>query len=79
MNPETYDVVIIGAGPSGVGAATVFAEHSLKILLIDENNQIGGQVWRKPVYRPPKKLMRLQTSAPKWLLHTAIHNDRTNI
>ena len=52
MVPEAYDVVIIGAGPSGIGAAAVLAEYSLKVLLIDENNQIGGQIWRKPVYKP---------------------------
>ncbi|MCP5053515.1 MAG: FAD-dependent oxidoreductase, partial [bacterium] len=37
MVPEAYDVVIIGAGPSGIGAAAVLAEYSLKVLLIDEN------------------------------------------
>ena len=52
MAAEAYDVVIIGAGPSGIGAAAVLAEHSLKVLLIDENNQIGGQIWRQPVYKP---------------------------
>ena len=38
MAPEAYDVVIVGAGPSGIGAAVLLAEHSLKVLLIDENN-----------------------------------------
>ena len=79
MNPETYDVVIIGAGPSGMGAAAVLAEHSLKILLVDENNQIGGQIWRKPVYRPLKKYTGLQASIPKHFLNSATHANNTSL
>ena len=79
MNPETYDVVIIGAGPSGIGAAAVLAGHSLKILIVDENNQIGGQIWRKPVYRPLKKLIALQASGPKHILNSATLENNTNL
>ncbi len=49
MLHDAYDVAIVGAGPSGIGVATLLAEYSLKVLLIDENNQIGGQIWRSPV------------------------------
>ena len=54
MAAETYDVAIIGAGPSGIGAAAMLANHALNVLLIDENNQIGGQIWRKPAYPPTR-------------------------
>ncbi len=55
MTSETYDVTIVGAGPSGLSAASVLSEYPLKILLIDENGQTGGQLWRKPVFKPIKK------------------------
>jgi NADPH-dependent 2,4-dienoyl-CoA reductase/sulfur reductase-like enzyme len=46
MPAENYDVVIIGGGPSGMSAASILAEHSVKTLLIDENGRLGGQLWR---------------------------------
>ncbi|MFT4118121.1 NAD(P)/FAD-dependent oxidoreductase [Bradyrhizobium sp.] len=43
---ETYDVVVIGAGPAGLAAATMSAEAGLSTLLLDENAGPGGQVFR---------------------------------
>ncbi|HWK43471.1 MAG TPA: NAD(P)/FAD-dependent oxidoreductase [Stellaceae bacterium] len=40
------DLLVIGAGPAGVGAATMAAEHGLDVVLIDENYAAGGQVYR---------------------------------
>ena len=34
---DTYDVVVIGAGPAGLAAATTTAEAGLSTLLLDEN------------------------------------------
>ena len=41
-----YDVVVVGAGPAGMAAATVTAKAGLATLLLDENAGPGGQVWR---------------------------------
>ena len=41
-----YDVVVVGAGPAGMAAATVVAHAGLKTLILDENAGPGGQVWR---------------------------------
>ena len=41
-----YDVVVVGAGPAGMAAATVTATAGLATLVIDENAGPGGQVWR---------------------------------
>jgi len=38
------DLVIIGAGPSGLCAAKMAAESGQKVLLIDRNPQLGGQL-----------------------------------
>lgn len=44
---QTYDVVIVGSGFSGVVAAGILAEHGLNILMVDENLHVGGQLLRK--------------------------------
>ncbi|HEU0145963.1 MAG TPA: NAD(P)/FAD-dependent oxidoreductase [Bradyrhizobium sp.] len=43
---ETYDVVVIGAGPAGLAAAATTAGAGLSTLMVDENAGPGGQVWR---------------------------------
>ena len=41
-----YDVVVIGAGPAGIAAATCAAETGAHTLLVDDNPRTGGQIWR---------------------------------
>jgi thioredoxin reductase/bacterioferritin-associated ferredoxin len=43
---DSYDVVVIGAGPAGLAAAATTADAGLSTLLLDENVGPGGQVWR---------------------------------
>ena len=43
---DSYDVVVIGAGPAGLAAAATSAKAGLSTLLLDENAGPGGQVWR---------------------------------
>jgi NADPH-dependent 2,4-dienoyl-CoA reductase/sulfur reductase-like enzyme len=43
---DSYDVVVIGAGPAGLAAAAMSAKAGLSTLLLDENAGPGGQVWR---------------------------------
>lgn len=40
------DVVVIGAGPAGIAAATRAAEAGRHVLLLDEAPNVGGQIWR---------------------------------
>ncbi|AAL82130.1 pyridine nucleotide-disulfide oxidoreductase [Pyrococcus furiosus DSM 3638] len=39
---ESYDVVVIGGGPAGMGAAIKAKELGLKVLLLDDNDFLGG-------------------------------------
>lgn len=54
MNIE-YDIVIIGAGPAGLSAAISAAESGQRILILDNNPQSGGQIWRAgPIFPTPQ-------------------------
>ncbi|MFK4825425.1 FAD-dependent oxidoreductase [Paenochrobactrum sp. BZR 588] len=41
-----YDLVIIGAGPAGMSAAIEAGHSGARILVLDENNAVGGQIYR---------------------------------
>ncbi len=47
MKKNNYDVVIIGAGPAGLAASIEAAKHGAGVLLIDENNKPGGQLFKQ--------------------------------
>jgi len=47
-----YDVVVIGAGPAGMAAATLAAKTGLSTLIVDENPVPGGQVYRAATTSP---------------------------
>jgi NADPH-dependent 2,4-dienoyl-CoA reductase/sulfur reductase-like enzyme len=41
------EVLVLGAGPAGIAAATTAAELGRKVLLLDDNRKPGGQIWRE--------------------------------
>ncbi|WP_064693151.1 NAD(P)/FAD-dependent oxidoreductase [Rhizobium aegyptiacum] len=41
-----YDLVVVGAGPAGLSAAIEASIHGLAVLLADENESPGGQIYR---------------------------------
>ena len=51
MPPESsfiaaYDVIVVGAGPAGIAATVRAAEAGVRVALIDDNPDVGGQIWR---------------------------------
>jgi NADPH-dependent 2,4-dienoyl-CoA reductase/sulfur reductase-like enzyme len=46
-----YAVLIVGAGPAGIAAATAAAATGVRVGLIDEQATPGGQVWRRDIRR----------------------------
>jgi D-hydroxyproline dehydrogenase subunit alpha len=65
--PETHsqncDVLVVGGGPAGIAAATRAAERGLKTVLVDDNLQLGGQIWRAPAGRP----LELSDQSTAWI------------
>jgi NADPH-dependent 2,4-dienoyl-CoA reductase/sulfur reductase-like enzyme len=42
----TPDLLIVGAGPAGIGAALEASDNGLSVLLLDENSAPGGRIWQ---------------------------------
>ncbi len=42
----TWDLVVVGAGPGGLAAAVTAASAGMRVCVIDDNLQPGGQIWR---------------------------------
>jgi NADPH-dependent 2,4-dienoyl-CoA reductase/sulfur reductase-like enzyme len=47
------EVLVIGAGPAGIAAATAAATHGRRVVLLDDNAHPGGQIWRHSVVAAP--------------------------
>ena len=48
MSRQDYkcDVLVIGAGPSGLAAAYRVAQSGIGVVVVDDNPDSGGQIWR---------------------------------
>ncbi|QYH35565.1 FAD-dependent oxidoreductase [Salinibacterium sp. M195] len=43
-----HDLAIIGAGPAGLAAAIAAADNGLDVVIVDEQQRAGGQIFRQP-------------------------------
>src|SRR5690349_8751074 len=43
-DPDAFDVVVVGAGPGGIGAALQAAGMGSKVALLSETDWVGGQI-----------------------------------
>lgn len=44
---KRFDLIIVGAGPSGLSAAIEAAKRGLKVVVFDENEKPGGQLFKQ--------------------------------
>lgn len=47
-NDNPFDVVIVGAGPAGLGAALTAIDKKLRYLLIEQEESLGGAIFQYP-------------------------------
>lgn len=46
-NSQTdFDVLVVGGGPAGIAAAVRAAECGVRAAIVDDNADLGGQIWR---------------------------------
>lgn len=43
------EVLVVGAGPAGMSAATAAAKQGRTVLVLDDNLSAGGQIWREGI------------------------------
>ncbi len=44
---RSFDVLVVGAGPAGLAAACRAAEGGRSVAVVDDNPNLGGQIWRR--------------------------------
>ncbi|CAG35219.1 FAD-dependent oxidoreductase [Desulfotalea psychrophila] len=54
-----YDTIVIGAGAAGLTASSTLAEMGLKVLTLDEQNHIGGQIYRNIEHASDSNLKKM--------------------
>jgi D-hydroxyproline dehydrogenase subunit alpha len=43
---QRFDVLVVGGGPAGMAAAVCAAESGVRVGIVDDNANLGGQIWR---------------------------------
>ena len=56
---ERVHVLVVGAGPAGLAAATAASHAGRVVVVLDDNAGAGGQIWRGPHNADPTKARRL--------------------
>ncbi|GCE45405.1 thioredoxin reductase [Thermosporothrix hazakensis] len=62
MKTLSFAVLVVGAGPAGLAAATSAARGNFSVGLLDENPAPGGQIWRGGRTHAPGKQARVWLS-----------------
>ena len=44
---KQFDVLVVGGGPAGMAAAACAAESGCHVGIVDDNPNLGGQIWRR--------------------------------
>src|SRR4051794_23747952 len=49
---RSFDVLVIGAGPAGPAASACASGGGRRVGLVDDNPDVGGQIWRGEAAHP---------------------------
>ena len=49
---ESFDILVVGAGPAGIAAAVAASAAGKRVGLVDDNPAPGGQIWRRGGSQP---------------------------
>ncbi len=60
---QQFDMAVIGAGPAGMSAAIAAARRGVSVVLLDEQDSVGGQIYRS-ITRTSRR--RLQILGPDY-------------
>jgi NADPH-dependent 2,4-dienoyl-CoA reductase/sulfur reductase-like enzyme len=71
------DVIVVGAGPAGIAAATAAARHGRSVILLDDNPAAGGQIWRGGIEAPNQRANRGENAGKRSALHKLISSGAT--
>jgi monoamine oxidase len=44
MEDNTYDVIVIGAGISGISASKILSAKQINHLILESRNRVGGRI-----------------------------------
>ena len=44
---ERFDLIVVGAGPAGLSAAIEGAKKGMRVVVFDENDRPGGQLFKQ--------------------------------
>jgi NADPH-dependent 2,4-dienoyl-CoA reductase/sulfur reductase-like enzyme len=53
------DLVIVGAGPAGLGAAITARRNNLRVVVLDDQLEPGGQIWRGSASVPAARARKI--------------------
>jgi NADPH-dependent 2,4-dienoyl-CoA reductase/sulfur reductase-like enzyme len=71
------DVIIVGAGPAGITAATAAARHGRSVFLLDDNPAAGGQIWRGGIEAPKQRANQGENAKKGSALHQLTKSGAT--
>ncbi|HEY5330261.1 MAG TPA: FAD/NAD(P)-binding oxidoreductase [Acidobacteriaceae bacterium] len=67
------EVLVVGAGPAGIAAATAAAEKRRSVIVLDDNPSAGGQIWRGATVGGPRRADTQRQRAIERLQRSGAH------